>query len=371
MDAEMRVLALITTPMALNGQTLFPMRFAAHMPRVRTDYLTWRVDDPKIMAMAQAQGARVFVAPNRLRRPLSYAAFVARTVRREGYDIVHCHGNSRTLALDLLGARLGGARVRIAHSHNSSGSYPALHRLLTPPFFALYTHAMACSEAAGRWLFGNRPFEVVPNAIDVSAFAFDPERRAQTRQALGLADGACAVGCVAALEPPKNHALLLDAFAKAADARPDLVLLLAGEGSLRDEIASRIRALGLQGRVRMLGRRDDIPALLSAMDALVLPSLHEGLPTVALEAQSAGLAPLLSDAITRECDPAGNALFLPPDANAWAGALKDAAPMPDRAGRSAANAAELAAAGFDLDPAARALQARYESILSIGSGQRR
>ena len=354
---ELRVLQLITTPMKFSGQTLFPLRIAEPMKGARTDFLTYRIEDDRIRAAAESMGFPIHVAPHRLKHPLRYIHFVSQLVRTNQYDVVHCHGNSCTLAIDLLAAKLGGARVRIAHSHNSSCKYAAAHRLLRPLFNLLYTHAMACGEEAGRWLFGRRPFTVVRNAIDTRRFTFDSEARSAVRQEFDCGSNTV-LGNVAAFVPAKNHTFLLEIFAAVLKRNPDHLLVLVGDGPLRAEAEQKARELGIAERVRFLGTRTDVPRLLQMMDAMLLPSLHEGFPTVALEWQCAGLPVLMSDAITPDCAFVRGARFLPMNAESWVSAVLDL-PAADRAAASRTGMEAIARAGYDLATAARVLEADY------------
>ena len=103
MVKPVRVLELITVPADFNGLTRFPMRLMAKMDpsAVRADLLTYAVGDERIRGEIEAMGARLYVAPHRLKHPLRYMHFVASLVRENRYDIVHLHGNSCTLAIDL------------------------------------------------------------------------------------------------------------------------------------------------------------------------------------------------------------------------------------------------------------------------------
>lgn len=362
---EVRVLEVITTPMRRDGLTLAPLRLAGRMARVRCDFAASFVADDGIRDAVEAAGGKLFVAPSRLRRPVRYVRFLARLIRENGYAIVHAHGNSCTLAIDLLAAKLGGARVRIAHSHNSACRYRLLHRLLRPLFDHLYTHAMACGTEAGRWLFPNRPFEIVRNPVDSRAFAFDPAARESVRAELGLG-GEMAFGCVAGFVPAKNHAFLLDAFACALKRRPDCRLVLVGDGPLRAEIEAQAESLGIAGRVRFTGVRADVPRLLQGMDAMLLPSQFEGFPLVALEWQCAGLPAWLSSAVTRDCALTEGVRFLPLEPDRWADAIVQAKPI-DRAAASAAGIRAVKEAGYDLEDAARSLEARYLELADGGT----
>ncbi len=93
---------------------------------------------------------------------------------------------------------------------------------------------------------------------------------------------------------------LLQVFAELTKREPSARLVLVGAGPLEDQVRRQVTELRLDERVLFLGRRADVPELLSAMDRMLLPSLHEGFPLVTIEAQASGLTCLLSDAITPE-----------------------------------------------------------------------
>ena len=100
--------------------------------------------------------------------------------------------------------------------------------------------------------------------------------------------------------------------------------MLAGTGDLYADVEAKIKEKKLEEHVVLLGRRNDIYELMSFSDAMILPSVSEGLPTVAVEAQAMGLYSLVSDAVTEECDMGvGLVEFLPINnmAELWADAL--------------------------------------------------
>ncbi|MCS7044730.1 MAG: glycosyltransferase, partial [Gemmataceae bacterium] len=96
------------------------------------------------------------------------------------------------------------------------------------------------------------------------------------------------VGAAGRLSPEKGFGYLVAAAAAAAAQLPDLGFILFGTGPLRESLAADIRARGLEGRFILAGFREDIGTLLPHVDAVVLPSLTEGLPVVLLEAMAAG-----------------------------------------------------------------------------------
>lgn len=253
---------------------------------------------------------------------------------QEQFDILHFHANTASYVAPVRAALRHGVRV-IYHSHNAGASRSRITRALhlwnrnTLPWRSITK--VAVSSEAGRWMFGSHSFEVINNGIDVDAFAFDQAASATVRAELGIAEDALVLGSVAAFLPAKNHAFILRVFADVADRDPDARLILTGSGPLEPGIREQVRNLELSDRVLFLGHRPDVPALLSAMDRFLMPSLHEGFPLAAVEAQASGLPCLLSDTITPEvvATPFATRMALDEGPSAWAGAVLAGAD-PDR-----------------------------------------
>ena len=132
----------------------------------------------------------------------------------------------------------------------------------------------------------------IPNGIDTEKYKFDHNARAQVRGELKIADDFVWIS-VGNFVKAKNHKDMVTAFSKLHKTRPKTKLILAGAGKLRGSIVNLINNLKINDSVLLLGLRSDIPQLLSAGDAFVLPSLWEGFPNVLLEASSCEL-PIVS-----------------------------------------------------------------------------
>ena len=190
-------------------------------------------------------------------------------------------------------------------------------------------------------------------------FAPSAAARAAVRAELGLAESTFVAGHVGRFTEQKNHAFLLEIFAALHARRPDSALLLAGDGPLRPKMAEAARRLGLESAVRFLGPRQDVPALLSAMDCFIFPSHHEGLPVTLVEAQAAGLPVAASSAITDEVciTPLVRRLGLDEAADTWAAAALELAEGGFAARSCPAGA--IRAAGYDIADTARWLEEFY------------
>ena len=236
----------------------------------------------------------------------SFPARFLRLLLDGEYFAVHSHVLLFGGVIAALSAAVG-VPFRVVHAHNGHDGRSdrparqayraAMRRLLQA--FASRTLAVSGSAEA----FLGTESEILPCGIGLEPFSRPPDPA--LRQALGLRPGAFVIGHVGRLAPAKNQALLLDAFAQARHSGADLQLVIIGDGPLHDTLADRARALAVSEEVRLLGARNDVPRLmLSVFDAFAMPSLHEGLPLAALEAQAAGLPCLLSDRISRETDAA-------------------------------------------------------------------
>jgi len=136
--------------------------------------------------------------------------------------------------------------------------------------------------------FADRPIEVIENGIDLARYD-PPADRAALRRSLALDPARRYIVCVARFHPVKHHEMLLRAFASLVHAWSDVDLLLVGDGPLRGQLEAQADSLGVAARVRFLGVREDVAALLHASDIFALTSLSEAASLTLLEAMACRL----------------------------------------------------------------------------------
>lgn len=221
------------------------------------------------------------------------------------YKIIHGHLGS-TAAIYLNVAKKYGL-FTIAHSHNTSNEVTLkgkLYSIFTYPTRNIAHYFFGCSKPAGIDRFGSRVvntsnFKILNNAIKTKEFSYSIHTREMKRTDFNL-NKRFVIGHIGRFNIQKNHAFLIDIFKKIHDENNNVILMLIGDGELRESIEEKVNTLGLKDSVIFTGVRSDIPELLQAMDIFVFPSLFEGLGIVTVEAQAAGLKCIVSDKIPEE-----------------------------------------------------------------------
>ena len=164
------------------------------------------------------------------------------------------------------------------------------------------------------------------------------------------------IGFIGRFERQKNVGFLIDVFKRITEKRGDVRLLLAGAGSGESALKEKVAKLGLGSAVSFCAWSGNVEKYYSAIDALALPSLFEGLPLVAVEAQAAGIPCVLSENVTSEAAVTDNCVFAPlNDVAAWAEALERALD----AGRDFAEALKLKGGDYDIEAEADKLEKCY------------
>lgn len=239
-------------------------------------------------------GSKVFSLPSRKKQYLKYKHTLNSIFEQNKYDVVWANVCSLS-SIDVLSvAKKHNVSKRIVHSHNSlnmSGlTTNILHNINKKRISKIATDFWACSSHAGEWMFPSSitEFKVINNAIDTKDFKIDKMTRNKLREELGLGDS-FVVGHVGRYHYQKNHEFLLEIFNDLLKLKPNSKLVLVGSGELESSVRLKIKELGIEDRVLILGQRSDIPNLLQSFDVFLLPSRFEGLPFVLVEAQATGL----------------------------------------------------------------------------------
>lgn len=305
-------------------------------------------------------GGKVYHTHSLTKNPLRTFLAIKKIVKANGYSIVHRHTGNAIGYFDLRAARCGGAKHLIIHSHNNNAERRMIHRF-AKIFLSFNCIRFSCSEAAGRWLFGNKDFRVIKNAIDVEKYRFSLESRKKIRKQYGLNDS-FVVGHVGRIDNQKNHSFLIDIFYEVQKRVPDSKLVCVGDGDehLRKDIAEKVNSLGLTEKVIFTGSINNVNEVLNAFDVFCLPSKYEGLGISLIEAQTNGLHCITSkDRVPSETDVTGllEYISLEKEAEAWAAAIIKT----DRL-RDLTSIQRVIESGYNLSDSVKFLQSFYEGL---------
>ena len=250
----------------------------------------------------RAAGVPVVCLNRRAGRDYGVAWRLAREARRRRVQVVHAHQYTPFFYAALARVvSLGGFRL-ILTEHGRH--YPdvvnplrrGVNRLLLGPLADAVNACCAFSAGALYRIdgFPGRRIEVIENGIDPEAYVGN-EPRDRVRERLGLRADRRYIATVARFHPVKDHPTLLRAFAEVASVRPDVDLLLAGDGPCRSDLERLATNLGIADRVRFLGIRRDVPDLLTVADLFALTSVSEAASLTLLEAMAAGRPVVVTD----------------------------------------------------------------------------
>lgn len=217
------------------------------------------------------------------------------------FDIMHSHCTTLSL-FHFYFAKKYGVKTRIMHSHSTKFAETKLKSLRNLLMYSLIkpfiTDRFACGKEAGSFLFKNKPFTVINNAVDCNQFQFHKEWRSQIRNEFNLLEDAFVLGHISNFAPVKNHGFIVDVFNEYYKTNNNSYLLLVGAGETFHQTKEKVQTLGIEKQVIFAGIRNDVYRFYSSMDCFVFPSFFEGLPLTLVEAQVSGLPCVISDTIS-------------------------------------------------------------------------
>lgn len=274
---------------------------------IQFDFITTS-DEPANGELLKKLGANIYKVPS-YKNITHYYKEINEIIRRNNYDVVHIHKNSFANIIPFVIAKKRNVPLVLSHSHNTApsegGIYKYLHYINRKYAIKNSSKLLACSELAGKWLYGDdKDVIILNNGIDVSSFKYSKEIRENMRNQFGFSDEPIFIH-VGRFTAQKNHKFLMEIFKVIHEINNKSKLMLIGEGELQDDIKRIIEEYGLQESVYLLGKRSDINYLLQMADVFIMPSLYEGLPIAAIEAQASGVPIISSNTITKEVNITG------------------------------------------------------------------
>lgn len=356
-------IAVVMDDLSLNGITTVMFNYCSRLSSDIFDIsilINGKIYESCLDA-AKSLGIKTVVLPNKKKNVFKYYSKLVKELREGNYAVAHINGSSATMALELSAAKAAGVKTRIAHCHNCKCSHPLLNNFLRPFVPLLATNYLACSSLAGNYLFKPGTFDIMPNAFPIHQFEFDVNARDALRKAYGIPGNAKVLVHVGRVNTVKNQLFLIVIFNELAAHNDDYWLILVGDGPLFNEMKTKVDESRFNTRVLIMGNQQDPNPFYSASDALVFPSVYEGLGITVLEAQINGLPCFVSDAVPNEAEIGGYLQRMSIDngakywANWIAGELNQAPSATDRMIPSRAF-------HYDIDRCAMLLSSYYKTL---------
>ena len=354
---------------ARGGITQYALRNWTRIDKSRFRF-DWVTLDPKLdfEDALREQGCKVHYLSCRQEKDEVRFRAEMEAIFAEGYGALHLHTSFwRGFLAEELAIQSGIPRIIVhAHSTGIDVADPAVrkrledaHNMWKSKFdISLATHFVACSKLAADFLFGpnipRKRITVLRNGIDTSAFGYDEQKRREMRKLLEVEDRFVLLQS-GRLTYSKNHRFTIEMFAEYSRQNPKAVLLIVGDGSLRNEMAALSKPLG--AAVRFLGFREDIAALLMTADVFLQPSLFEGFSIASVEAQCSGIPWLVSENVSEAALPF-HRVALPLQKAVWIEMLDKIYKNPSRNTLAAKQLKDL---GWDISTQIGVLEALYSS----------
>lgn len=252
-------------------------------------------------------GSHIFKIPSRKENYKGSKEALERIIREGAYDYLHFHAMSLSWPEPILSTKKNAKTQGIIHSHmvvdsNMSTKYRILHMIGKIRLNHVKYLELACGIDAGRSMFGNSDYRVIPNGIELDKYYYSKEKREQIRKRFGLSEDMWVIGHVGRPGPQKNYPFLFKTVSEIIDTdiTKNIRLLLLGDIKEDSEIKDLVQKYKLKDHVIFAGYVEDSSPYYSAMDCFFFPSLYEGFSVSLVEAQAAGLPCVSSKNVAEE-----------------------------------------------------------------------
>lgn len=241
--------------------------------------------------------------PSKVKHPIKNYIETKKYFRENKIDIVHCHMTLMNF-IPLIAAKKLGIKTRISHSHNADARkkpfvVKKIENVLKKISIKNATKLMACGDDAGKYMYGTKSFYVLNNAVDLRKFEMSTNTRINERQKLKINDETIVLGHIGRFVEQKNHIFLLNLLKEILKDKKNIKLILVGDGEERKKIEDMAVSMKIKDNIIFTGIMEDTARMYNVFDIFLLPSLWEGLPVVALEAQASGLKCIFANTVDK------------------------------------------------------------------------
>ena len=361
----MKILMIFTSKFHRTGITMVVMNYYRELIKKKNIYIDFLLpNNPETDFKDEIikNQSNIFVIDMSIRRtrPFKYIETLKNILLKEKYDIVHIHGSSSIMSLELIASKEANIKTRIVHSHNTKTEHPIINKVLYPYFKKNYTDAFACGREAGKWLFKESDYTIIPNAQNFEEYIFNSEKRAEYRKKFNL-NNYIVIGHVGAFNYQKNQEFIIEIASKMKN-KEKYKFVLIGDGPKFELLKEKIKKQKLEQLFILTGKTNKVNEWLNAMDVMILPSKYEGFPNVLVEWQISGLKSIVSNKVSKEVKVTDLIEFLPLKSDVWAKAIENISVEYNRNNLLYLN--KLKEKGFDIKTSADRLYNKYIELIN-------
>ena len=306
----MKRLLCIVSSMDRGGAETFLMKVYRQLDKnkYQMDFCVSKKESGFYDEEIKKMGGKIFYIPPKSKNPFKSFFGIKKLVKKEKYVSVLRTSQQSLATLDLFAAKLGGASKLIYRSSNAG----VTNGKFINKFFSFLPKVIpnvkiAPSSEAAEFVFGKNNLNkvtILHNALNYDDFKFNEKSRDKIRKELNVGNKTL-YGHVGRLNKQKNHIFLLNIFKEILKKDNNSMLVLIGEGELKEDILNKIKELNIEKNVVLLEPKKNINEYFMAFDKLIFPSLFEGMPNVIIEAEASGLPCFISNTITKEANITG------------------------------------------------------------------
>lgn len=253
-----------------------------------------------------------YYSPNLKRNYLKAQKWLKNFYDTHMYDVIYMNTcTAARIAYCSYAIKRKGVKL-VTHSHNGNAS--SFLKGMNNRLYKKYTTRissvrLACSEKAYEWLFSDSTSNalIIANGIDCERFKFSRENRLEIRDLLKIPDNKIVIGHIGRFSLQKNHKFFIEVGRKLPD---KYMFLFVGDGEEKADFIQKLHENNIADKFTILKAQGDVEKYYSAMDIFAMPSLYEGLPIVAVEAQCNGLTCVLSQNVSEQTNISGRCIFL-------------------------------------------------------------
>lgn len=365
-NKKIKILYILPTLNITGGIESYVVNYYLNFDKAITaDFITHEIKDDYYKNIIEKQGGKVYLMPRIGIRSLGNFTKKLKEffAKNHDYDIIHCNMANAGLFY-FYEANKYNIPVKIIHSHQNAYADTISHSIRNIPLIKLSVKManvnFACSKLAGDFLFKNKKYHIINNAINFKKFEFNDEFRKNIRNKYNISDDTFLIGNVGRLVPQKNQLFLIEIMKEIVKKDLNTKLMIIGDGELKEKLEQKIDECNLKNNVLLIEGKSNINEYYCAFDCFVLPSIYEGLGFVNIEAQVCGLNVITSTGVPQEAKITEHLeyLNLESDASMWATEIM----KKKRKNRNKLKE-EIYNSGYDIEKEAQKLQKLYSRLV--------